>query len=352
VPGFSRTTGVTFVVPVCNGEVYLSETLASIAAQADGRPMEIIVVEDGSLDDSAALLQSLAHTYPLRVVAGPRRGAAAAVNAGIMLASHPIICQVDQDVVLEPGWMTALIAALDESSVAAAQGCYISDTRASFFARVMALDLLQRYTRVGDQPDHVCTGNTVYRAAALRAVGLLDESLGYGYDNDLSYRLRAGGYRLAFCPDARSRHRWREGLLGYVTQQYGFGYGRVDLVARYPARWTGDAVSPALMMAHPLATAAALVLLTVGVLAAALGRPGVHLITAGVAILALLATERAIAGVRAWKRFNDPVALVFPLVHLVRDVAWVAAMVVWVIRRLLRRPVKPVHSMVARAAAK
>jgi hypothetical protein len=106
------------------------------------------------------------------------------------------------------------------------------------------------------------------------------------------------------------------------------------------------------MMAHPLATAAALVLLTVGVLAAALGRPGVHLITAGVAILALLATERAIAGVRAWKRFNDPVALVFPLVHLVRDVAWVAAMVVWVIRRLLRRPVKPVHSMVARAAAK
>jgi mycofactocin glycosyltransferase len=356
VSGFTRTvgrtTGVSFVVPVCNGEVYLSETLASIAAQADGRPMEIIVVEDGSRDGSTALLESLTHIAPLRVVAGPRRGAAAAVNAGVMLAAHPVICQVDQDVVLEPGWMAALVAALDDPSVAAAQGCYTSDTSATFFARVMGLDLVQRYTRIGDHPDHVCTGNTAYRAAALRAVGLLDESLGYGYDNDLSYRLRTAGYRLVFCPQARSRHRWREGLGGYLAQQYGFGYGRLDIVARHPARWTGDAVSPALMMAHPLAMAAALVLLMTGVVAAALARPGMPLIAAGVAILAVLATERGIAGVRAWKRFNDPVALAFPLVHLARDGAWVAAMAVWVIRRLLRRPLKPVHSMMARAAAK
>ena len=41
-------TGVSFVVPVHNGGPRLAETLASIAAQADGRPMEIIVVEDGS----------------------------------------------------------------------------------------------------------------------------------------------------------------------------------------------------------------------------------------------------------------------------------------------------------------
>ncbi len=87
--------------------------------------------------------------------------------------------------------------------------------------------------------DHVCTGNTVYRAEALARVGLLDESLGYGYDNDLSYRLGAAGYALAFCRDARSRHRWREGLAGYLTQQYGFGYGRLDVVAAHPDRVGG-----------------------------------------------------------------------------------------------------------------
>ena len=141
------------------------------------------------------------------------------------------------------GWPRSWLA-LDDPSVAAAQGCYIDDADASFFARVMGLDLEQRYARLEAHPDHVCTGNTAYRAAALHDVGLLDDSLGYGYDNDLSYRLQAAGYRLAFCRDARSRHRWRDGLAGYLAQQYGFGYGRLDVVARHPARYTGDAVSP------------------------------------------------------------------------------------------------------------
>jgi hypothetical protein len=47
----------------------------------------------------------------------------------------------------------------------------------------------------------------------------------------LSYRLRDAGYRLVFRRDAESVHRWREGLSGYLKQRYGFGYGRIDLVA-------------------------------------------------------------------------------------------------------------------------
>ena len=156
-------TGVSFVVPGRNGAAHLAETVASVAAQADGRPLEIIVVEDGSRDDSAELLQLLKERYPLTVVAGPGCGAAAAVNAGVRCASHPIVCQVDQDVVLDSGWMSRLVAALEDPSVAAAQGCYTNDADASFFARVMALDLEQRYTRVGPSTDHVCTGNTAYR---------------------------------------------------------------------------------------------------------------------------------------------------------------------------------------------
>lgn len=349
-------TGVSFVVPVHNGAAHLTDTLASIAVQADGRPMEIIVVEDGSRDGSAALLQSLAGIHPLTVVTGPGRGAAAAVNAGVRLASHQIICQVDQDVVLERGWMATLVDALDDSAVAAAQGCYTTDGSGSFFARVMGLDLEQRYARIGEHPDHVCTGNTAYRATALHAVGLLDDSLGYGYDNDLSYRLQAAGYRLAFCRDARSHHRWREGFTGYLAQQYGFGYGRLDVVARHPARFTGDAVSPAGMMGHPLVTGAALCLLAAGALSAALSAAlsgkTLGLVAAGLALLLVLATERAIAGVRAWQQFGNPAALAFPLVHLARDVAWVASATVWATRRLLRRPLKPGHSMTARAATR
>ena len=344
-------TGVSFVVPVHNGGAHLAETLASIAAQADGRPMEIIVVEDGSQDGSAALLRSLATVYSLIVIHGPRRGAAAAMNAGVRLASHPIICQVDQDVVLERGWMSALVEALDDPSVAAAQGCYTTDAEGSFFARVMGMDLEQRYGRVGAHPDHVCTGNTAYRASALHEVGLFDDSLGYGYDNDLSYRLQTAGYRLAFCRDARSRHRWREGLAGYLEQQYGFGYGRLDVVARHPGRYAGDEVSPPGMMGHPFVTAAALCLLAADRTAFALWGRTFGLVSVGVVLLLALAAERMVAGVRAWRQFDDPAALAFPLVHLARNVVWVMAVGVWTTRRLLGVPIRPEHSMTARAAA-
>ena len=343
-------TGVSFVIPVHNGGAHLAETLASIAAQADGRPLEIIVVEDGSQDGSAALLRSLARVYPLTVIDGPRRGAAAAMNAGIRLAAHPIICQIDQDVVLERGWMAGLVAALDDPAVAAAQGCYTTDVQASFFARVMGMDLEQRYASVHGHPDHVCTGNTAYRASALHEVGLFDDSLGYGYDNDLSYRLQAAGYRLSFCREARSRHRWREGLSGYLAQQYGFGYGRLDVLARHPSRYTGDAVSPPGMMGHPLVTAAALGLIVSDRVAATVVGQTFGLVSVGVVLLMALAAERAIAGVRAWCTFNDAAALAFPLVHLARNLAWVTAMVMWTGRRVMGLPIRPEHSMTARAA--
>ena len=60
----------------------------------------------------------------------------------------------------------------------------------------------------------------------------------------------AAGHRLVFCPAATSTHRWRDDLAGYLRQQYGVGYGRLDLLARHPRRFGGDDVSGALMMAH------------------------------------------------------------------------------------------------------
>ena len=338
--------GVSFVVPVHNGAAWIRETLGAILRQADGRPMEVIVVDDRSRDGSAAILRQLASQWPLRIVAGDGRGAAAAINAGVRAARFPIVCQVDQDVVLKPGWMRRLVDELADPTVGAAQGYYESDPDATVCARAMSLDLEQRYASIGGRDtDHVCTGNSAYRAEALRQVGLFDETLGYGYDNDISYRLRQAGYRLTICRDARSVHRWREGLAGYLVQQYGFGYGRIDLVAKHPRRVGGDAVSPAGMMAHPLVMSMA-VALSIGAACVALaGRSWRPLAAAAATLLAGLALERLAAGIRAARRFHDGTPLVFPLLHLGRDLAWVVALAMWSGRRLTRRQTKPWHSM-------
>jgi glycosyltransferase involved in cell wall biosynthesis len=336
---------VSFVVPFRRGAATIVECVKAILEQAGAGEMEVIVVDDGTRDDRLAdILRPFIESGDVRLMDGPGRGAAAALNAGIRAAAFPVICQVDQDVIVQPGWMAALTDRLKAPGLAAVQGRYAAHASAGLCARAMNLDLQQRYAAIReDETDHVCTGNVAYRAEALKRVGLFDERLGYGYDNDMSYRLRAAGYQLAMCHDAVSIHCWREGLGGYLVQQYGFGYGRIDVVAKHASRVRGDRVSPAGMMAHPLVLALAMA----GFAAAAVsGRQSLAL-AAAVLVIAL-AVERAVAGIRAARQFRTAVPLIFPALHLARDLVWVLAIAAWCIRRLARRPGHPSHSMPAR----
>ena len=338
--------GVSFVVPILNGARTLDAALTAILAQDDGRPMEVIAVDDGSTDRSLAILERHGRDPRVRVFRGEGRGAAAAINLGLSHAAHGVVCQVDQDVLLEPGWMAILTEALLQPDVGAAQGRYVPDRSGGAFTRVTALDLAQRYDRIRRRfVNHVCTGNSAYRVEALRRVGSLDESIGYGYDNDLSYRLAAAGYRLAFCRNATSVHHRRDSLAGYLRQQYGLGYGRLDVVARHPSFVGGDDVSGAAMMLHaPLGLAA--LLGAVATLVVALGGgPWRSVLPLPVAAVAVLSAERIVAGLSAAWRHSDPAGLLFAPVHLARDLAWAVAILVWTLRRLGGRRSSPEHSM-------
>ena len=356
--------GVSFVVPVLDGEPGLTATLEAILAQDDGRPFEVLVVDDGSRDGSWRNVEQLA-AQDDRVVhlEGRCQGAAAALNVGVHAARHPVICQVDQDVEVRPGWLAELLAVLAaDPRAGAAQGLYVARPGAPLLARVAALDLEQRYAalhegrsssrgdRVSVHPvsvNHVCTGTTAYRRDALLEVGLFDESLGYGYDNDLSYRLKAAGWRLYLCRAARSVHAWPEDLAGYWRQQYGQGYGRLDLVAKHRGRLAGDDVSGPLMMLHAPVMAASLASLGGAAVLKILGRRGAarRLAGLGLAGVSALAGERVFVGAGSARRTGDPAGLAFAPVHLVRDTAWVAAIARWSLRRLLGRRSEPGQSM-------
>ena len=253
----------------------------------------------------------------------------------------------DQDVILQRGWLAALLAGFDDPEVAAVAGTLRHPARApaSGHAPWGATSNIDTRTFAGGYVDHVCTGNTAYRARALHQVALLDENLGYGYDNDLSYRLHGRGYRLLFCREAISVHCWREGFAGYVRQQFGVGYGRLDVVARHPRRITGDDVSGTLMMLHAPAMLCAVAAVVAAAFAFALGNDGALLAAAGGAATAGLAVERAIGGVNAWRRTGDRAALGFSIAHLVRDLAWAMAIVSWSLRWALKRDRAPAHSM-------
>ena len=88
---------VSVVMPVYNGERFLAEAIESVLAQ-EYRRLEIIVVDDGSTDSSAAI----AGARGVRCLRQPNRGVAAARNAGLAAARGTLIAFLDQDDVWLP----------------------------------------------------------------------------------------------------------------------------------------------------------------------------------------------------------------------------------------------------------
>jgi hypothetical protein len=317
--------------------------LAAILAQRDGRPFS----HRRRRRQHDARRRSWPGGPPARCACcAGRGGGGSGHEPGVREAGQPIIGLVDQDVVLKPGWTAAILEPLLTPGVGAVQGCFVTDPQAPKVARVAGMDLEQRYAAIGEGPtNHVCTGNSAYRAEALHEAGLFDESFGYGYDNDISYRLMKAGYGLRFCPGAKSIHRWRETVRGYLVQQYGQGYGRLDIVWKHPAWVAGDAVSPSMMMAHAPLMTAAMAAAAGSLVLRATGLPWRLAVWLAALTLGGLALERLVAGVRAAVRHRDAAGLLFVPLHLLRDAAWALAIVVWSARRIAGRDRRPSHSM-------
>jgi glycosyltransferase involved in cell wall biosynthesis len=93
---------VSAVIPVYNGERYLAEAIESVLAQ-DYRPVELIVVDDGSTDGSG----DIARSYPLvRYIRQTNRGVSVARNAGIAAGRGEFIAFLDADDVWTPDKLT------------------------------------------------------------------------------------------------------------------------------------------------------------------------------------------------------------------------------------------------------
>jgi glycosyltransferase involved in cell wall biosynthesis len=103
---------VSVIVPARDAAATLGATLAGLAAQ-DHAPDEVIVVDDGSADGTAALAQA----GGARVIAGAGEGPGAARNAGAAAATGDVLAFLDADCEPQPGWLAAALAALEEADL-------------------------------------------------------------------------------------------------------------------------------------------------------------------------------------------------------------------------------------------
>ena len=187
---------VSVMIPVYNGERYLAEAVDSVLAQAY-RPLEVIVVDDGSDDDSGAVAQR--YGDPVRYVRQERAGNGAARNRAVALAAGDLFTFLDADDRLAPSALERLTEQLAEDPTLAAVYGHVRefvspDVDAESLARLrppvervagcLPTNMLMRrehFLRVGEFATHLRVGVTVdwsARAAELSMrTALLDDVL-------------------------------------------------------------------------------------------------------------------------------------------------------------------------------
>ena len=170
---------------------------------------EVLAVDNGSTDDTGALLGELAAGEPrLRVVEEPHPGVSRARNAALAAAAGDIIVFIDDDCAPEPGWLIRLTAPLVSGRFDIAAGAVrlAPEVERSWLAP-LHLDLLAS-TRdgLGDPPRTVVGANWAFRRSAL-GTRSFDVRLGYGalgsMEETLLYeQMRSAGARAVFVADA------------------------------------------------------------------------------------------------------------------------------------------------------
>jgi glycosyltransferase involved in cell wall biosynthesis len=201
---------VTVVVPTRGRAAYLEVTLDSLRGQRTGIPYELLVVDDGATDATP----EVAERFGVRLVRhGERRSLNAARNTGIREAGASLIAFVDDDVLVPPGWLEALVEGAERHPEAEAFGGPI---RARFEGHppracgredppITTLDLGPADT----EAEMVWGANFAVRRAAVERMGEFDESLdrGHGDEEEWLLRLRDAGGRIVYLAEAGLEHR-------------------------------------------------------------------------------------------------------------------------------------------------
>jgi glycosyltransferase involved in cell wall biosynthesis len=182
---------MSIIVGVHNGADFLGSALSCILSQ-DYDPLEIIIVNDGSTDQTGLLAEEWVRSNPeqIQLIHCPRGGIAAARNTGLRAAHGDLIGMLDVDDLWLPGTLSAFGAALTcHPQVSVMQG-YI---RRIWLANAPAGP---RYERDFVPYLAMNTGSMFFRRSVFNTVGLFDEHLSQNEDTDLHLRIREAGLQI------------------------------------------------------------------------------------------------------------------------------------------------------------
>lgn len=225
---------ISVIIPTRNREQSLATLLDSLALAEcpEGATIEIIVVDNGSTDGTAAMLEqrmSPQNRYPLRLFNQPIPGKSNALNLALANCNGDLLVVFDDDVTVEPRCLVELAAAYRNSEFAAMQGRILPGKDSD--GRSADLDRLREYNipliDYGGEIHEIrgLTGtNMSFKREILDTVGCFDARLGPGAagfseDTEFSMRIREAGFKIGYTPHAVVFHELN-------PSRYGRAYNR------------------------------------------------------------------------------------------------------------------------------
>jgi glycosyltransferase involved in cell wall biosynthesis len=227
---------LSVVVPTYNRRAGIERLLRTLAEQTlPADRFEVVVVDDGSTDDTAQALARVEAPYRLRTFTQQNAGPAAARNAALHHAQGRLVVFLDDDVVPSPGLLErhAFIQGDADDLVVVGPMYPPTDWQRSVWVRWEERQLLKQYGAM-DQGLYTCTPRQFYTGNAsaprdllLRAGGF-DARFKRAEDVELAFRMWAMGARFHFEPQADVLHYAARSFQSWMRTPY--QYGRYDVV--------------------------------------------------------------------------------------------------------------------------
>ena len=257
-----------------NGCKFLDRCLAAVVSQALDEPFEVLLVDNGSTDDSVAFTRS---RFPsVRVIQAARNfGFAGGNNLGMRSARGRYIVLLNNDTQVRPGWLQALVDAAEADPTAgaiAAKILFIDPPQTIQNAGSLLLSDGSGADRGFRERDHgqydrreevfgACGASLLYRRQMLDDVGMFDDTFFMYYeDSDLNWRMRLRGWRVIYEPGAIVDHvhagssrEWSPFFIFHVDRNRLFMLLKnapMRMVGRSYAAFAGMAVSGAVRSAR------------------------------------------------------------------------------------------------------